>query len=104
MILKASSIYSYASPSSSSVILPLAVWLKKACPTFHHFNQTSVVGESGNGRIKESESETETLMFVLTKALAQLTNESETGQLMLALTKESAQIITAVVIIRNNVW
>ena len=43
-------------------------------------------------------------MFVLTKAIAQLTNESETEQLMLALTKESAQIITAVVIIRNNVW
>ena len=43
-------------------------------------------------------------MFVLTKALAQLTNESETEQLMLALTKESAQIITAVVRIRNNVW
>ena len=43
-------------------------------------------------------------MLALTKAIAQLTNESETEQLMLALTKESAQIITAVVIIRNNVW
>ena len=69
-----------------------------------NFNQTSVVGESGHGRIKELESETEKLMFVLTRAIAQLTNESETGQLMLALTKESAQSVTAVVIIRNNVW
>ena len=98
------SFFFLSSPSSSSVILPLAVWLKKACPMFHHFNQTSVVGESGNGRIQESESETETLMFVLTEAIAQLTNESETEQLMLVLTKESAQSITAVVIIRNNVW
>ena len=68
-----------------------------------NFNQTSVVGESGHGRIKELESETEKLMFVLTRAIAQLTNESETGQLMLALTKESAQSVTAVVIIRNSV-
>ena len=43
-------------------------------------------------------------MFVLTEAIAQLTNESEAEQLMLALTMESAQSITAVVIIRNNVW
>ena len=85
-------------------ILPPAVWLKKACPTVHHFHQTSVVGESGNGKIPEPECETEQVIFVLTEAIAQLTNESETEQLMLALTKESAQIITAVVIIRNNVW
>ena len=77
---------------------------KKACPTVDHFHQTSVVGESGNGKIPEPECETEQVIFVLTEAIAQLTNESETEQLMLALTKESAQIITAVVRIRNNVW
>ena len=85
----------------------LAVCLKKACAQESlrfNFNQTSVVGESGHGRIKDLEFETEKLMFVLTRTIAQLTNESETGQLMLALTKESAQTITAVVIIRNNVW
>ena len=43
-------------------------------------------------------------MFAPTEPIAQLSNASETEQLMLALAKESAQIITAVVIIRNNVW
>ena len=43
-------------------------------------------------------------MFVLTKALAQLTNESETEQLMLVLANESTQSITTVVRIKNNVW